>query len=963
MPNRNRHRAPVDSTPETTKQAARGPQSDTPCAPSGGETARTLTARGRWPGRTFWLVVLLIGWLFADVLFADANFAFRDASHFYHPLLQAVRESWYRGEVPLWNPWENFGEPLAASPTALVFYPGSLLLLVPVPYDWAFKLFVVAHLVLAAWGAAWLARRYGKSESAATLAALAYAGSGQVLFQYCNPIYLIGAAWLPLAWAAIDRMVTTGSVRAAAALGLAMALIVLGGDPHLAYNAGLAALLLIWFKRKAVSAPAGVPGSGSHSGPYKVGRFGPPSGAYRLGLLAFAALIAAGLSAVQLLPAMRLSQRSERGIADAPRNVYELTAAAAKGDLARDGPTPWYAVLVGDPAPPEMHLGNLYDFSVGPWRLAELLWPNVGGQAFPERSRWFDVIPAERRYWTASLYLGVIPLLLALARMRFCHGTPRVRWLTWTMVLGTLASLGEYAPGWLAKEIAGNWYPAYWEAGNREFPVGNACGGLYWLMVVLLPGYAGFRYPGKWFTLVALAAALLAAGGWDSLRQPRFRRRVVRWLVVVAATSVLLALASLALRSTLLAWFATGRRQVFGPLQPEAAWFDLIFAFGQTALVCAIAAAIIARGRWLHIGTSISFARWLLLVLVTLDLAVAHRWLVVGERASLWHHEPGTAQRIREHAQDNGWDFYRVWRPRLRVPPPWLATSSPDRLAEMVQRDRATLYPHFSMPLEVRVLPFSGTFTLWDVFDVTEQMRLAPAAGIKPASLTDQWFAACGVGYMILPAGQLPPSDENWRWLDVADDAFAGADLWARREAPCRAWLAPKVITITPPAGNRPKDIERARTRVLQELAEAGGAAEVVVVESDDPAAAQLARTSAADETVSSDQGVRVLSDRPGQIEVAITTNRQSLLVVNELFDTDWKAQVLIDDGQVRDVPIYRTNRLFCGVAVPEGEYRLLLTYRPWWLYLGAVISAATLLLLIAGLWRYRMPARLSSHA
>src|SRR5690606_18777234 len=130
-----------------------------------------------------------------------------------------------------------------------------------------------------------------------------------------------------------------------------------------------------------------------------------------------------------------------------------------------------------------------------------------------------------------------------------------------------------------------------------------------------------------------------------------------------------------------------------------------------------------------------------------------------------------------------------------------------------------------------------------------------------------------------------------------------------------------------------------------------------------DPAAAQLARTSASVEAVSSDQGVRVISDRPGQIEVAITTNRQSLLVVNELFDTDWKAQVLIDDGQVRDVPIYRTNRLFCGLAVPEGEYRLLLTYRPWWLYLGAVISAPTLLLLSAGLWRYRMPARLSSHA
>jgi hypothetical protein len=277
--------------------------------PASGQAACATVVQRRWPGHAFWLVVVLIGWLFADVLLADANFAFRDASHFYHPLLQVVRQSWYRGEVPLWNAWENFGEPLAASPTALVFYPGSLLLLAPVPYDWAFKLFVVAHLVLAGWSAAWLARSYGRSKFASTLAALAYAGSGHVLFQYCNPIYLIGAAWLPLAWAAIDRLVTTGSVRAAAALGMVMALIVLGGDPHLAYNAGLAALLLIWFTRKSRRAQFARLESGPHSGPYQAkADAGPQSGPiasrwrrfvhHPLVLLAFAAVVAAGLSAV-----------------------------------------------------------------------------------------------------------------------------------------------------------------------------------------------------------------------------------------------------------------------------------------------------------------------------------------------------------------------------------------------------------------------------------------------------------------------------------------------------------------------------------------------------------------------------------------------------------------------------------------------------------------------------------------
>lgn len=932
MPNRNRQRA------------------------SSGDDAGCATVRRRSPGRTFWPVILLIGWLFADVLLADANLAFRDASHFYHPLLQAVRQSWYRGEVPLWNAWENFGEPLAASPTALVFYPGCLLLLAPVPYDWAFKLFVVAHLVLAAWGAAWLARRDGRSELASTLAALAYAGSGHVLFQYCNPIYLIGAAWLPFAWAAIDRLVTFGSVRAAVGLGVVMALIVLGGDPHLAYNAGLAALLLIWFKRRACGT-RGRMGGGPQSGPYSPGHTdvesGPHSGPYRsLVLLAFAAVVAAGLSAVQMLPAMKLSQRSERGVADVPRNVYELTVATATGKLADGGPTPWQSALLGKPAAPELHLGGLYDFSVAPWRLAELVWPNVGGQAFPQRSRWFDIIPAERRFWSASLYLGVIPLLLAVARMRFCRGTPRVRWLTWTALLGIVASLGEYGLGWLAKEIAGNWYPAYWEPGNKEFPVGNAFGGLYWLMVVLLPGYSGFRYPGKWFTLAALAIALLAAAGWDDLRYERYRRRIVRWLKIVAAISTLLMIAALVLRSVLLAWFQFGPLQVFGPMQPEAAWFNLASAFGQTAVVCMAAWAIIARG-WQHGSRGTAAARWLLLIVVTIDLAVAHRWLVVGEPAELWHNEPATAQRIREHAQANGWTFYRVWRPRQPAFEKWLTTSSPDRLAEMVRRNRATLYPHFAMPLEIRVVPFSGTFTLWDVYEMAELMRFGQQQGIVPAWLANPWFAACGVGFMILPAGQEPPNAAMWQRLDVPDEAFEGTSIWARREPPHRAWLVPKVVTVGPFPSERPHDIKQANRRVLHELAEAGGPEEAAVVEVDEAAANKLRRLLTVDQSTGK-HSVRVIVDRAGHIEADVRTDHAALLVINELYDTDWQAQLIGGDGQVLNAPIYRTNRLFCGVAVPAGEWCLVLSYRPRSLYAGAAISAASLVLVIAGLWLSR---------
>jgi hypothetical protein len=40
-----------------------------------------------------------------------------------------------------------------------------------------------------------LARSWGRSPTAAALAALAYGFGAPVLFQYCNVIYLVGAAW------------------------------------------------------------------------------------------------------------------------------------------------------------------------------------------------------------------------------------------------------------------------------------------------------------------------------------------------------------------------------------------------------------------------------------------------------------------------------------------------------------------------------------------------------------------------------------------------------------------------------------------------------------------------------------------------------------------------------------------------------------------------------------------------
>ena len=76
----------------------------------------------------------LFAWLFADVLFGGGMFAFRDTAHFYYPLLKLVTGEWAAGRVPLWNPYENLGVPLAGNATSSVFYPGTLIFWLPIDY-------------------------------------------------------------------------------------------------------------------------------------------------------------------------------------------------------------------------------------------------------------------------------------------------------------------------------------------------------------------------------------------------------------------------------------------------------------------------------------------------------------------------------------------------------------------------------------------------------------------------------------------------------------------------------------------------------------------------------------------------------------------------------------------------------------------------------------------------------------
>ena len=148
--------------------------------------------------------------VFRGVLFQGEQFGYRDAAHFYHPLYLRVQQEWEAGRVPLWEPEENGGMPLLGNPTAAVLYPGKLVFAV-LDYEWATRVYTIGHVALAALGMRLLMRGWGLSWCGASITALSYAFGAPVLFQYCNIVFLVGAAWLPFGLRAADQVAAAGA--------------------------------------------------------------------------------------------------------------------------------------------------------------------------------------------------------------------------------------------------------------------------------------------------------------------------------------------------------------------------------------------------------------------------------------------------------------------------------------------------------------------------------------------------------------------------------------------------------------------------------------------------------------------------------------------------------------------------------------------------------------------------------
>lgn len=126
-----------------------------------------------------------------DVLQADAVLQF-------YPWRDLVFESWGKGQLPLWNPYELAGTPLLGNSQSGGLYPPHILMgVLHVPTPLAITLLAWLHLFWAGLGVFLLCRRFGANEVGAAAAGAAFSMSAFMLAWTPLASVIATVAWIP----------------------------------------------------------------------------------------------------------------------------------------------------------------------------------------------------------------------------------------------------------------------------------------------------------------------------------------------------------------------------------------------------------------------------------------------------------------------------------------------------------------------------------------------------------------------------------------------------------------------------------------------------------------------------------------------------------------------------------------------------------------------------------------------
>ena len=905
----------------------------------------------RFPLFTAFLFVGMLTALFGIALLPEMQFCYRDVCDYYYPLYQYIHEQWLAGHLPLWIPCENLGQPLLANPTAAVFYPLKLLFFLPFSYDLNFKNYILIHFVIAFAGLYRLMRHWNLSRSAATLSAAVYAFGGPVFMQYSNPIYLIGAAWLPWGILFGDRLLRRPDVKPFLGLAAVLALTVFGGEPQTAYFIGLSLCLLLFFYRRSEKRNASEMGTKTPA----PARFFRRLFRNRLILLASAALLGGLAAAVQILPSAEYSARSDRSLLYNPTSIWDIPAylsgrqpneqmaqaneGRSKGEIIADGIFCRRFVLKG-------HQTHLYDFAVPPWRLSELIWPNCGGDNF-SNSGWMNAIP-NNAVWSTTYYMGVVPLVLALGVCRFRGGRtpsdPHVRWASWLFALGLLAAIGGFGPVWFCR-----FFQALFTGKpfDPTFADGDPVGGLFWFLNVFLPGFASFRYSAKLMTVAALGLSVLAGVGYDRLDDARRTQKIALFLLAVSAAGLIFLYAA---GTGWLERLTSGKDFVYGPYDPAASLRAILASLTQTIFVLTVFFILlflrcVRPNRSVLIGSA-------LIVLTSLDLAIAGHGGAPTLHRSAFSEPSALADRLLADAnqsRDPNDTAQEAFFPRLFQSDRWAPAifyrvSSAHREMEHAQWKMQKIQPKYTYRHGIGAAPVFGGLLPAEALLLFSGENFYREENKRFDNNLVRFLAWLNIDYAVTPSEYLqqipgalfmegdrdPPPDRPM------SEAERSAQIDRLIE---QNWPLNTVLWKNP--------IRSARVRIQH--AKSDG-------KKDEPTVSFLTSLQFPAGNPEDGESVRLTEYEPNRLAFEATLKNSGEVILAEQYWPGWKAaarNLNQPDEPARLLEIKDVDRILRRVELPPGSWRVEMAYRPMPIYIGAAISTLTILgMLLALIFR-----------
>ena len=401
---------------------------------------------------------------------------------------------------------------------------------------------------------------------------------------------------------------------------------------------------------------------------------------------------------------------------------------------------------------------------------------------------------------------------------------------------------------------------------------------------------------------------------------------------------------------------------LFGPFDAAGGHRDVVFALLQTVLVASI--GYIAAARFAVAPAHAQRWKLVIVAVTAVDVAVANAWLVSTAPAQYWQSPAEMATYIRARAgaaAEIPGPSARVYRGNVASwrPSNFKTTGSPDRPAEIVAWEHATLFPKHHL---LEGLSLVDSYASVKSADYESLFRVGKEHGPLQSDQTmlpqPTLLRLLGVEYLVLPDQHRPrfadQIDES-NFQAMHDEATPAppmpkeAVLWRMQRTLPRVWIVHDIETMSElPTRASARILDQRSSDVLFPAGHARDFSQTAVIETNQPRPEWTSahQPGPGEVTGSEIEQCTIRRYEPQRVVIDAVLARPGLVVLSDAWYPGWHASVASGE-ETRAAMVYRTNRVCRGVWMPAGEHTIEYRFRSTSFERGAWMSGASWLFVV----------------